>query len=150
LIEALRYWQDRGRLRLYNSRSELQAGMVDEWWIDAAHNVMLLDTSNAERDMINLLAQERRVEAGGLGREVLTLENGCPVRAGDQIIFREIKALEPATGPYRVPRVENGTKATVATVDPARGLVELVLHEPHGERTATVGRDAVLNLSYAR
>jgi AAA domain/TrwC relaxase len=80
LVEALRYWEDRGRLRLYNSRAELQAGMVDEWWTDAARNVMLVDTSNAERDVINLLAQQQRAEAGELGAEVLTLGDGCQVR----------------------------------------------------------------------
>src|SRR5262249_38402324 len=96
------------------------------------------------------LAQERRAGTGELGPEVLTLENGCQVRPGDHVIFREIKDLEPVTGPYRIPRVENGTGATVTALDPARGLVDVVLHEPHGERTVTVGRDAVLNLAYAR
>src|SRR5207302_3582370 len=85
VLEALRHWQDRGRLRLYASRSELLAGMVDEWWSDAARGVMVVDTSNAERDVINRLAQERRLEAGELGAAVLTLQNGCQVRAGDHV-----------------------------------------------------------------
>jgi hypothetical protein len=150
VVEALRHWQDRGRLRLYDSRSDLQAGMVAEWWADDTRGVMLVDTSNAERDVINRLAQEHRAQAGEVGAEALTLGNGCRVGAGDDVIFREIKDLWPAAGPDRVPRIENGTDATVTNVDEARGLVELILHEPHGERTVTVDRDAVLNLAYGR
>ena len=150
VLEALRHWQDRGRLRLYASRSELLAGMVDQWWSDAARGVMVVDTSNAERDVINRLAQERRLEAGELGAAVLTLQNGCQVRAGDHVIFREIKELPRQPGLARVPRIENGTEASVTDVDVPRGLVELTLREPRGERSVTVGRDAVLNLAYAR
>src|SRR5262249_9243579 len=93
--------------------------------------------------------QERRAEAGELEPDVLTLANQCQVRAGDRVIFREIKDL-PAAGPHRVPRIENGTEATVTGVDAAAGSAELLLHEPRGERTVTVGRDTVLNLAYAR
>jgi AAA domain len=150
VVEALRYWHERGRLRLYDSRRELQAGMVDEWAADRARGVMLVDTSNAERDVMNRLVQERLAQAGELGAEVLTFENGCTVRAGDRVVFRESRQVLPATGPYRVPRIENGTEATVVSVDTARQVAELRLHEPRGERTATVGRDAVLNLAYAR
>jgi conjugative relaxase-like TrwC/TraI family protein len=150
VLEALRHWQDRDRLRLYASRSELLAGMVDEWWADAARGVMVVDTSNDERDVTNRLAQERRLEAGELGAEVVTLQNGCQVRAGDRVIFREIKELPPQPGEPRMPRIENGTEATVTGVDAQRGLVELTLHEPRGDRAVTVGRDAVLNFAYAR
>ncbi len=150
VLEALRHWQDRDRLRLYASRSELLAGMVSDWWADAGRGVMVVDTSNAERDIINRLAQQRRLETGELGAEVLTLHNGCQVRTGDHVIFREIKDLVSKQGALRVPRIENGTEATVTNVDASRGLVDLALREPQGERAVTVGRDAVLNLAYAR
>ncbi len=150
VLEALQHWQALGRLRLYDSRSDLQAGMVTEWWADAARGAIVVDTSNAERDVINRLTQEQRAQAGQLGPDVLTLDNGCQVHAGDHVLFRKIKELQPATGPSRLPRIENGTEALVASVDQARGLAELVLNEPHGERTVTVGRDTVLNLGYAR
>ncbi len=150
VIEALQHWQARGRLRLYDCRSDLQAGVVTEWWADKSRGVMVVDTSNAERDVINQLAREQRAGVGELGAEVLTLANGRQVRAGDHVLFRERRELQPAIGPNRVPRIENGTEATVTSVDQARSLAELVLHEPHGERTVTVGRDAVLDLAYAR
>jgi conjugative relaxase-like TrwC/TraI family protein len=150
VLEALQHWEGRGRLRLYDSRSDLQAGMAAQWWADQARGVMIVDTSNAERDVINRLAQEQRVRAGELGPQALTLANGGQVRAGDQVIVRQIVELEPAAGPHRVPRIENGTAATVTSVDEARGLAELALHEPHGERTVTVGRDILLNLAYVR
>jgi hypothetical protein len=150
VLEALQHLQDCNRLRLYASRSELPAGMVDEWWADTARGVMVVDTSNAERDVINRLGQERRLEAGELGAEILTLQNGCQVRAGDRVIFREIKELPSQPGAPRIPRVENGIEATVTGVDGSKSLVELTLHEPRGERSVAVGRDAVLNLAYAR
>jgi hypothetical protein len=108
VVEAIRHWQDRGRLRLYNSSAELLAGMVAEWWADEAGGVIVLDTSNAERDVVNRLAQEQRALAGELGADLLTLANACQVRAGDRVIFRQITDL-----PGRVPRIENGTEATV-------------------------------------
>ncbi|HXM57391.1 MAG TPA: AAA family ATPase, partial [Candidatus Dormibacteraeota bacterium] len=145
ILEALRHWQDRGRLRLYDSRAELQAGMVVGWRADAAHGAMVVDTSNAERDAINLLAQAERVQAGELGADLLTLANGCQVRAGDRVIFRTSREL-----PDRLPRIENGTEATVLSVEPERGTAVLLLHEPRGERMVTVERDVVLNLAYAR
>jgi conjugative relaxase-like TrwC/TraI family protein len=149
VVEALQHWQARRRLRLYDARSDLQAGMVTDWWADAARGAMVVDTSNVERDVINRLAQEQRANAGELGAEVLTLDNGCQVRAGDRVLFRDITELSPA-GRNRVPRIENGTEATVKSVDEAHGQVELILHEPRGERTVTVGRDVVLNLAYGR
>jgi hypothetical protein len=128
--------------------------MVTEWWADAARGAMVVDTSNAERDVINGLAQEQRSLASELGADALTLDNGCQLRAGDRVIFfrffRQITELPFASRQHRVPRIENGTDATVTGVDETRGLVELVLHEPRGERTVTVGRDVVLTLAYAR
>jgi conjugative relaxase-like TrwC/TraI family protein len=150
VVEALRHWQDRGRLRLYDSRSDLLAGMVAEWWADRTRSTMVVDTSNAERDVINRLAQDQRAEAGELADVVLTLENGCQLRGGDHVLFREIKELPPTTEAGRGPRIENGTEATVASVDEALGMAELVLHEPRGERTVAVGRDTVLELAYGR
>jgi conjugative relaxase-like TrwC/TraI family protein len=148
VVEALQHWQARGRLRLYDARTDLQAGMVADWWADKARGVIVVDTSNVERDALNRLAQEQRASAGELGDEVLTLDNGCQVRAGDRVLFRDITELSNTTG--RMPRIENGTEATVTSVDKAHGQVELILHEPRGERTVTVGREAVLNLAYGR
>ena len=50
---------------------------------------MLVDTSNAERDVLNQLAQVRRLEAGELGSEVFQLASGLEIRAGDRVIFSD-------------------------------------------------------------
>src|SRR5207244_2742596 len=64
--QALTWYRDVGQLRLYDTRQELREGMVAEWWARNPEGVMLVDTSNAERDLLNQLAQVRRLEAGGL------------------------------------------------------------------------------------
>ena len=88
--QALTWYRDQDRLRLYETRRELQRGLVAEWWERNRDGAMLVDSSNAERDEINRLAQAQRVEAGELGAEVLQLTNGREIRQGDRVLFQEI------------------------------------------------------------
>src|SRR5262249_11728454 len=117
IVEALQHWESQGRLRLHDTRPQLLAGLVDEWWTDRARGVTVVGTSNAERDVVNRLAQERRLAAGELGEDAVTLSNGRRIRAGDQVLFRAAMELPPAESRHRVPRIENGTEATVSSVD---------------------------------
>jgi ATP-dependent exoDNAse (exonuclease V) alpha subunit len=88
-----------------------------ERWDHSRHegngtSVMITDASNAERDQINAMAQERRLRAGELGaREVELPGHPYGLRAGDEVIF---SAQLPQPGR----RVENGTRGTV--IDTAR------------------------------
>ena len=74
---------------------------------------MITDASNAERDQINAMAQERRAQAGELGSRRVELP-GKPygLRAGDEVIF------SAQFHPSGQKRVENGIAGTV--VDTAR------------------------------
>ena len=70
--------------------------------------VMITDASNAERDQINAIAQERRAAAGELGSHQVELP-GKPygLRAGDEVIF---SAQHHPPGEQRV---ENGITGTI-------------------------------------
>src|SRR5262249_29045771 len=143
---ALTSIRNEGRLHLYETRPELLAGMVETWWAGEREGLMVVDTSNEERDRLNALAQTKRLEAGELGPAVVHLDNGRQLRTGDRVLFREI--YRPKMPHAR--RVENGTRARVVRVDPARGRIELELDELTAVRRLDVGTDVPVELGYAR
>ncbi len=147
ITRALTWIRDEGRLHLYETRPELRAGVVEAWWAGNRDGMMIVDTSNEERDQLNALAQAKRLEAGELGDQFVQLENGRQVRRGDRVLFNTI--YSPADLPRSL-RVENGTPARVLRVDPEHRRVELQLEEPKQERRLEVGTDAPIELGYAR
>jgi conjugative relaxase-like TrwC/TraI family protein len=149
IVRALVWMRDQGRFRMYETRPEMLAGIVEAWWAGDPDGLMMVDTSNEERDEINALAQAKRLEAGQLGREVLTLANGREVRAGDRLLFSGIHKPDWAAG-ERWKRVENGTPATVVQVDLERATMEVRLHELGRTRRLEVRADAPVELGYAR
>jgi hypothetical protein len=156
--EALTWYRDVGKLRLYDTRPELLQGMVAEWWRHDRAATMIVDSSNAERDSVNRMAQAKRLEAGELGVEVFRLANGREIRTGDRVIFSDHPHPLDLTLNAPGKRVENGTEAIVRDVFaplPAAGegsaqSVTLELHEPAGTRTVQVDASAELELAYAR
>jgi conjugative relaxase-like TrwC/TraI family protein len=115
----LAQYQSHGRLHLHDTRAEAAEAMVDHWDharkdFPGARAVMITDASNLERDQMNAMAQERRVQAGELGAHQVELP-GKPygLRAGDEIIF---------TAQFHPPgqeRIENGITGNV--IDTSRG-----------------------------
>jgi hypothetical protein len=70
---------------------QLREAMVAEWWAAGPERgLMLVDTSNEERDILNQLAQQKRLEAGEVGAEALQLEQGRELHAGDRVLFTAI------------------------------------------------------------
>ena len=144
---ALTWMAEQDRVRIYDTRPQLLAGIVDAWWAGDRDGLMVTDTSNAERDALNELAQARRRGAGELGEEALELVGGQRVHAGDRVLFNAIH--RPAG--RRVRRVENGTPAVVVSVNVERGEVGLELAEPRRRpRRLVLSADAPLDLGYAR
>ncbi|TMC04598.1 MAG: hypothetical protein E6J41_24335 [Chloroflexi bacterium] len=177
VTEALTWYRDEGLIRLYDTRPELLMGMLEEWWAEGPERgVMVVDSTNEERDELNAIAQTRRLEAGELGAEALRLETGREIRAGDRVLFDDIyypgpgappKTSQPATfSGARATRVENGTRATVLSVDLEAGTAVVQLHEPKPkgrrgsqsqaatpipeDRVLTVPASVPLQLGYAR
>jgi hypothetical protein len=100
-------------LRLYDTRQELREGIVAAWWELNRGGVMLVDTSNAECDALNRLAQQKRLEADEPGPEALTPANGREVRVGDRVLTSKHSVqldttLNPQGGPRPRGRVRPG------------------------------------------
>lgn len=55
--EALTWMREQGRLRVYDTRAELHAGVVNAWWVGDRKGLMVVDSSNEERDQLNALAR---------------------------------------------------------------------------------------------
>jgi hypothetical protein len=98
--------------------------------LPAGKAVMITDASNAERDQINAMAQERRADAGELGSHRVELP-GKPygLAAGDEVIF------SAQFHPFGQKRIENGIAGTVLDADRRRDRVTVETHErePRGE-----------------
>jgi hypothetical protein len=132
-----------GRLHLHDTREQLRQALVAEWWAAGPdRGLMMVDTSNEERDLLNQLGQQRRLEAGELGAgAALRLDDRRELRAGDGVLFTAIyRPVTAAAESSRwMIRVENGTPAVVRSVDVERQLVEVELHEPTGSRNSGRG-----------
>ncbi len=79
--------------------------MVEHWdkvrkTLPGNEAVMITDATNLERDQVNAMAQERRIQAGELGAHQVELP-GKPygLRAGDEVIFTaQFRGPRPAPG----------------------------------------------------
>lgn len=111
---------------------------------------MVVHTTNADVDTVNMLAQVRRIEAGELGlRSVPAPDRDYRLHEGDRVMFRGEPYVVDEQG---VPRVENGTRGTVVGADDRNGSVRVALEESYREpRTVTVELDrcVALRLNYA-
>ena len=147
---ALAQYQAHDRLHIHDTRAQAAEAMVADWdearrSLPGGQAVMITDASNAERDQINAMAQERRVAAGELGSHRVELP-GKPygLHAGDEVIF---------SAQFHIPdekRIENGIAGTV--LDTARHTDRVTI-ETHEREPREVQVDTAkfsdLNLGYA-
>ncbi|MGP0101918.1 MAG: MobF family relaxase [Solirubrobacteraceae bacterium] len=132
---ALASYQAHDRLHISDTREQAAQRMLADW--DRARQehpeqrtVMLTDASNVELDRINARAQEHRAQAGELGADRVQLpDRPYGLAAGDEVIFTAAFHQPGA------PRVENGTLASVTSVDgrseiavQTRGALERTVH----------------------
>ena len=76
---ALRLYARCGHVSMSGTRSEARTAAVDAWDGDGRTGVILTDASNAERDTVNVMAQNRRRAAGELGDVGVTLSPAARV-----------------------------------------------------------------------
>lgn len=147
---ALARYQAHDRLHVHDTRAQAAEAMVSDWdtarrRVPGGRAVMITDASNAERDQINAMAQERRAAAGELGSRRVELP-GKPygLATGDEVIF---------SAQLQIPgqrRIENGTAGTI--VDAARHsdrvTIETHEREPREVQLDT-GEFSDLSLGYA-
>ncbi|MGA8746030.1 MAG: MobF family relaxase [Solirubrobacterales bacterium] len=145
---ALAQYDAHSRLQIHDTRAQAAEAMVVDWDearrnLPAGRAVMITDASNAERDQINAMAQERRAAAGELGAHRVALP-GKPygLRAGDEVIF---SAQFPILGEERV---ENGITGSVIDADRDRSRVTIETHERESREVA-VDTDQFSDVSLA-
>jgi conjugative relaxase-like TrwC/TraI family protein len=147
---ALAAYGANDRLQVSDTRAESAQAMVDAWEkargdLASGRAIMITDASNAERDQINAMAQERRAAAGELGSDRVQLP-GKPygLAAGDEVIF---------SAPFKVPgdrRIENGITGTVSDVNTNANKVVIQTDERESrEVEVDPSKFSDLNLSYA-
>ena len=144
---GLTAYAERGRLAVSETREASLVAAVEAWDRDGRDGVIITDASNAERDHLNALAQERIRDAGGLGGDAVALSPMSPrFHAGDPVIFR---------GQWRFAdgrqRVENGITGTVIAVDSAQHMVTVRTDEPQPRDVEIVAAAGAvpLELGYA-
>lgn len=149
-MRALARYDANDRLHIHDTRLQATEAMVAKWDRDRIRTgdgrmVMITDASNNERDQINAIAQERRVQAGELGSHQVELP-GKPygLRAGDEIIF---------TAQHKPPgqeRVENGITGTITNTDRETDKVTIRTREtPQREVSVDTSEFSGLSLAYA-
>jgi ATP-dependent exoDNAse (exonuclease V) alpha subunit len=120
--EAVRAYEEAGRVHAAQSRELASAELIERWDRDRqahpeASQLILTHTNEAVRDL-NLAARERLRAAGGLGEDItIATERGSrEFAAGDRITFlRNERGLG----------VKNGSLGTVQSVTPTRMAVTL-------------------------
>jgi conjugative relaxase-like TrwC/TraI family protein len=136
-LDALAILQDQNALRLHDTRAQAMGAMVDEWdrWrrgYEPTESALIVHGPNSDVDLVNELAQQRRLDAGELGEPTIrAVDRDYQLRPGDVVAIRNAAytCLTPPGRP-RPKRIENGQTAIVASVDPQRDALSVLLHEP--------------------
>jgi ATP-dependent exoDNAse (exonuclease V) alpha subunit len=147
---AMAHYRARGRLHFADTRDQAGERAVRDWARlldrhDPREVALVADASNVEIDRLNARAQHLRAERGELGDQELTLPNRhYGLRQGDLVTFT---AQHHTPG---APRVENGARGQVTTLNPRDGSLSVVL-DGTNRRLRLVGEQlANLRLAYVQ
>jgi hypothetical protein len=138
--DAVAILQEQHAFTLYDTRARAMAGMVDEWdeWrrrYEPAGSALIVHGSNSDVDLVNELAQQKRLKAGELGEQsIRAVDRDYLLRPGDLVAIRNAAyTLPPQPGQPRPKRIENGQVATIQAVKPERDMLTLLVREPGSE-----------------
>jgi conjugative relaxase-like TrwC/TraI family protein len=138
--EAVALLQEHEALKLYDTRGQAMGGMVEEWetWRDRHapyRSMLIVHGPNSDVDLVNELAQRKRLDAGELGEQAVSaVDRDYQLRAGDLVAIRGAAYTFPPCSDGPPPkRVENGQIALIDAVDPAKDTVRLLVREPGAE-----------------
>lgn len=136
-VDAVAILQEHHAIRLHDKRAQAMAGLVDEWdaWrhdYPPAGSALIVHGPNSDVDLVNELAQQKRLQAGELGEQAIrAVDRDYPLRTGDVVALRNAAyTFDAAAAGEWSKRVENGQPAIVGSVDPKRDKLTLLLHEP--------------------
>ncbi len=129
---AMAHYKSRSQLFLTDTREQAGEAAVKRWaeltgTREIREVALITDASNVEVDRLNARAQHLRAERGELGQAEIQLPHKhYGLREGDRIVFTS-QHREPGH-----PRVENGSRGQVTSVDLDRGVtVALDISERH-------------------
>ena len=105
---------------------------------EPAGSALIVHGPNSDVDLVNELAQQKRLEAGELGEQAIrAVDRDYLLHPGDLVAVRNAAYTFPAQpGQPRPKRIENGQVAIVEAVDPERDTLTLLL----GARLRTANR----------
>jgi conjugative relaxase-like TrwC/TraI family protein len=139
-VDAVAILQEQNAIRISDTRAQAMGGMVQEWnrWRRAyppTESALIVHGPNSDVDLVNELAQQKRLEAGELGEQAIrAVDREYLLRPGDVVAVRNAAHTFPARpGQPRPKRIENGQTATVESVSPERDTLTLLLREPGAE-----------------
>jgi hypothetical protein len=138
--DAVALLQEHEALKLYDTRAQAMGGMVDEWdsWRDRSdpgQSALIVHGPNSDVDLVNELAQRKRLEASELGTQAVpAVDRNYLLRPGDVVAIRDAAyTFPPRSDDPRAKRVENGQIAVIDAVDPEKDTVRLLVREPGAE-----------------
>jgi conjugative relaxase-like TrwC/TraI family protein len=139
-LDAVAILQEQNALCLYGTRAQAMGAMVDEWdrWrrgYDPSESALIVHGPNSDVDLVNELAQQKRIDAGELGEHTIrAVDRNYLLRPGDVVAIRNAAyTFQAQPGQPRPKRIENGQSAIVESVDPERDTLTLLLREPGAE-----------------
>lgn len=167
--DAVAILQEQDALRLHDTRGQAMGALVDEWdqWrhdYQPTESALIVHGPNPDVDLVNELAQRKRLDAGELGGQAIrAVDREYLLRPGDVVAVRNAPYTLPAQPRQSRPeRIENGQTAVVEAVDPQRDTLTLLVREPGTEpRTVQIdqahlraehaagNRTAAIRLNYA-
>jgi conjugative relaxase-like TrwC/TraI family protein len=135
--DAVALLQRHDAIKLYDTRAQAMGGMVAEWdsWRDRSdpgQSALIVHGPNSDVDLVNELAQQRRLEAGELGTEAVpAVDRSYLLRPGDVVAIRDAAyTFPPRPDGLRPKRVENGQIAVIDAVDAEKDTVRVLVREP--------------------
>jgi len=139
-LDAVAILQAQHALHLHDTRAQAIGGIVEEWdqWRHGhqpTKSMLIVHGPNSDVDLVNELAQRKRLDAGELGKQTIrAVDRDYLLRPGDVVSIRSAAYTFPARpGHPRPKRIENGQIAIVESVDPERDALTLLLREPGAE-----------------
>ena len=139
-LDAVAILQAQNALHLHDTRAQAIGGMVEGWdhWRrghQPAESMLIVHGPNSDVDLVNELAQRKRLDAGELGEQTIrAVDRDYFLRPGDLVAIRNAAYTFPAQPSRPRPkRIENGQIAIVESVDPERDALTLLLREPGAE-----------------
>ena len=122
-------YRTRGRITLADTREELHATVIDDWWHHHASGLdaHLIAGTRAEARLLNRLARQRALDAGHLG--------GIPLRVrdrefqiGDRVVLLSNMGGQADLDTGQRCRVDNGMIATITAIDHRTGEIDIAVN----------------------